>query len=123
MTVGVCILHLLAAEYIPAQRSKGDVLQFQRRPPQPKGSQDLEDETAVTFAQDLNSEDMHVNPVPKPQADAECYAVQQQTKVLHFRGLSYDVETREGTKRILNSIDGWVKPRTLTALMVSHLQL
>ncbi|KAF4957807.1 hypothetical protein FSARC_11183 [Fusarium sarcochroum] len=40
-------------------------------------------------------------------------------QALVFRpgGLCYDVPVKEGTRRLLEDVDGWVKPGTLTALM------
>jgi ATP-binding cassette, subfamily G (WHITE), member 2, PDR len=47
----------------------------------------------------------------------------QQSSVFHWNNLSYEVETKNGTKEILNNISGWVKPGTLTALMVITLAI
>ncbi|SMN20639.1 similar to Saccharomyces cerevisiae YDR406W PDR15 Plasma membrane ATP binding cassette (ABC) transporter [Maudiozyma saulgeensis] len=37
--------------------------------------------------------------------------------IFHWRNVSYDINAKGNTKRILSNIDGWVKPGTLTALM------
>ncbi|CDH14452.1 probable Pleiotropic ABC efflux transporter of multiple drugs [Zygosaccharomyces bailii ISA1307] len=37
--------------------------------------------------------------------------------IFHWRNLCYDVQVKKETRRILNGVDGWVKPGTLTALM------
>ncbi|CCK68828.1 ATP-binding cassette multidrug transporter PDR5 KNAG_0B03870 [Huiozyma naganishii CBS 8797] len=39
--------------------------------------------------------------------------------IFHWRDLCYDVQIKDETRRILNNVDGWVKPGTLTALMGS----
>ena len=39
------------------------------------------------------------------------------TDIFHWRGVCYDVEIGSETRRILNNVDGWIKPGTLTALM------
>ena len=39
--------------------------------------------------------------------------------IFHWRNLCYDVKIKDETRRILNNVDGWVKPGTLTALMGS----
>jgi ABC-type multidrug transport system permease subunit/ABC-type Mn2+/Zn2+ transport system ATPase subunit len=41
----------------------------------------------------------------------------KQTDILSWKGLNYDIPIREGTRRLLDDVDGWVKPGTLTALM------
>jgi hypothetical protein len=45
--------------------------------------------------------------------------VEEQTSVFHWRNVCYDVKIKGDTRRILDHVDGWVKPGTLTALMVS----
>ena len=37
--------------------------------------------------------------------------------IFHWRGVCYDVQIGKETRRILNGVDGWIKPGTLTALM------
>ena len=37
--------------------------------------------------------------------------------IFHWRGVCYDVQIGKETRRILNNVDGWIKPGTLTALM------
>ncbi|CUS22780.1 LAQU0S06e05842g1_1 [Lachancea quebecensis] len=37
--------------------------------------------------------------------------------IFHWRNVCYDVQIKSDTRRILDHVDGWVKPGTLTALM------
>ncbi|EJS41517.1 pdr10p [Saccharomyces arboricola H-6] len=37
--------------------------------------------------------------------------------IFHWRNLCYDIPVKKGKRRILNNVDGWVKPGTLTALV------
>jgi ATP-binding cassette subfamily G (WHITE) protein 2 (PDR) len=37
--------------------------------------------------------------------------------IFHWRSVCYDVQIGKETRRILNNVDGWIKPGTLTALM------
>lgn len=46
-------------------------------------------------------------------------APQAQENILHWRDLTYDISIKGTPIRILDHVDGWVKPGTLTALMVS----
>ncbi|GME70203.1 unnamed protein product [Ambrosiozyma monospora] len=39
--------------------------------------------------------------------------------IFHWKNVTYDVPYKGGTRRLLNGVDGWVKPGTLTALMGS----
>ncbi|KIW64177.1 hypothetical protein PV04_09130 [Phialophora macrospora] len=41
----------------------------------------------------------------------------QHQNVFMWRNICYDIKTRDGDKRLLDQISGWVKPGTLTALM------
>ncbi|KAJ4191988.1 hypothetical protein NW755_004123 [Fusarium falciforme] len=41
----------------------------------------------------------------------------QHKDTLLWKGVCYDVPTKEGTRRLLEDVNGWVKPGTLTALM------
>ncbi|KAF7551934.1 hypothetical protein G7Z17_g4676 [Cylindrodendrum hubeiense] len=40
-----------------------------------------------------------------------------QKDVLMWRGVNYDIPLDKGTRRLLDDVNGWVKPGTLTALM------
>ncbi|KAL4802779.1 ABC-2 type transporter-domain-containing protein [Aspergillus unguis] len=41
----------------------------------------------------------------------------KQTDVLSWKGLDYNIPVHEGTRKLLDDVNGWVKPGTLTALM------
>ena len=45
--------------------------------------------------------------------------IQKSNAVFHWDGISYDIKMKDKTRRLLDEVDGWVKPGTLTALMVS----
>ncbi len=45
-------------------------------------------------------------------------AIQKQTAVFHWDGVNYDIKIKKEARKLLNDVDGWVKPGTLTALMV-----
>lgn len=119
MTIIVCLLHLLAAEYIPAERSKGDILRFRRTNHRQKITGDSEAHSRIRFAQDINKlDDPSQKAEEKPQQSIQ--DIQRQLSIFHWQNLSYDVKAGSGkTKRILDDVNGWVKPGTLTALMAS----
>lgn len=117
MMIIFCVIHLLAAEYIHAQRSKGDVLLFQQGHAKelPHQTHGIEDNASALFAQDINKqEETHAS----GKGFETVQTLLQQSSVFHWNKLSYDVHLKKGTKRILNNINGWVKPGELTALMV-----
>ena len=43
----------------------------------------------------------------------------KQTSIFQWKDICYDIKIKKEERRILNHVDGWVKPGTLTALMVS----
>ncbi|KAH9984294.1 putative ABC multidrug transporter [Xylariaceae sp. FL0662B] len=122
MMIAFCAIHLCAAEYIPAQRSRGEILLFPRRHAGRLYKESYAGEAAdsKTFAQDVNAE-THVTGqqeyrVAASEKDA-VETIQRQSAVFHWRNLNYEIKTHDGKRRILKDLHGWVKPGTLTALM------
>lgn len=110
----LCGLYLLATEYISAQSSKGEVLIY-RRGQQPKIPITNDGEAQAT----CKSADIQ-----------QPFSVQQ--SVLNSEWLKdnetcaatflweepcYDVKVKGGHRRLLNDVEGWVEPGTLTTLM------
>ncbi|KAK2758216.1 hypothetical protein FQN54_004060 [Arachnomyces sp. PD_36] len=54
----------------------------------------------------------------KPQEAApNASAIPEQHSIFTWRNVSYDIPVKEGQRRLLDNVSGWVKPGTLTALM------
>ncbi|KAH9200926.1 ABC-2 type transporter-domain-containing protein [Zygosaccharomyces rouxii] len=68
---------------------------------------DLTDATLIKDSSDSMDEGQEQTGLTKSEA------------IFHWRNLCYDVQIKSETRRILNNVDGWVKPGTLTALMGS----
>ncbi|KAH7155772.1 ABC-2 type transporter-domain-containing protein [Dactylonectria estremocensis] len=101
-------LHLVATEYITSERSKGEVLVFTRnalRKHFQRGGNDEESGDTSKAQHDCRDDSGEVSDVEK------------QTSVFHWRNVCYDVKIKGENRRILDHVDGWVKPGTLTALM------
>ncbi|KAI1335017.1 P-loop containing nucleoside triphosphate hydrolase protein [Xylariaceae sp. FL0016] len=104
------VVHLLAAQYIPGQQTRGEVLLFKR------GGVDnttIVDEERATYTNLFKSGIGHNKPteaVPSTNGTGG-------RAVLSWRNLSYEVKTGNGPRMILNNVDGWLKPGSLTALM------
>ncbi|OHW91199.1 ABC-2 type transporter [Colletotrichum incanum] len=101
-------LHLFATEYISSERSKGEVLVFSRsamRRRRKQGSGDIEADAANNPQQTSsdNSDDVA--------------GMEEQTAVFHWKDVCYDINIKGEPRRILEDVNGWVKPGTLTALM------
>jgi ABC-type multidrug transport system ATPase subunit len=43
--------------------------------------------------------------------------IQKQTAIFHWDGVNYDIKVKKEPRRLLDDVDGWVKPGMLTALM------
>lgn len=105
------ICYLLAAGVISEKTSTAEVLYFPRgcRPTDDIKQHDLESNmskpSTASTARGSGCESTKDN------------KIQQQTSVFHWKDLCYDIMTKGEKRRILNNVDGWIKPGTLTALM------
>ncbi len=57
-------------------------------------------------------------PITKREIADSTINLQKQTAVFHWDDVCYDITIKKEPRRLLNEVDGWVKPGTLTALMV-----
>ncbi|KAL6229268.1 hypothetical protein BDW75DRAFT_249912 [Aspergillus navahoensis] len=97
-------VYLIATEYITEAASKGEVLLF-RRGRQPKAqASDSETTADATYRAEENAESAGAN-------------IQRQTAIFQWQDLCYDIKIKNEERRILDHVNGWVKPGTATALM------
>lgn len=105
------VVYLVATEYVSAKRSKGEVLLFPRGKVPASGS---------------SNADIEANPDDRINADMVAVqkittevppSIQKQTAVFHWTDVNYDIKIKGEPRRLLDEVDGWVKPGTLTALM------
>ncbi|KAK0740481.1 P-loop containing nucleoside triphosphate hydrolase protein [Schizothecium vesticola] len=133
LTAILCVLHLMAAEYIPAERSKGEILLF-KRGHAPESHKKLNDDgesgSSSLFAREVlpanrstsgAEKNLKVNVcVEQKERSVEApvdATIHRKSAVFHWSNLNYEIKTGDGPRRILSDIEGWVKPGTLTALM------
>jgi ATP-binding cassette, subfamily G (WHITE), member 2, PDR len=108
--IGLCAVYLLATEYISAKKSKGEVLVF-RRGHKPAALQEKPNDEEAAANGDRTA-------VTEKELDRDVSAViQKQTAIFHWKDVCYDIQIKSETRRILDHVDGWIKPGTLTALM------
>ncbi|KAH9909366.1 ABC-2 type transporter-domain-containing protein [Xylariomycetidae sp. FL2044] len=112
-------LHLVAAQYVPVESSKGDIIRFQR--PNSRWTRtrksDSEEHEPPRFAQRVGERHARTLEDETTQQTA-IPRILKQSSVFHWSNLSYEVKVGKGkTKKILDDITGWVEPGTLTALM------
>lgn len=113
--VFLCVIYLLASEKIHTQRSKGEILVF-RRDKAAKFPLDDDEEARIPNQPTTNG-------VENTRSHAsKNLSASNETRAATFLWdeLSYGVPVRNGSRRLLHSIEGWIKPGSLTALMVCH---
>lgn len=98
--------YLVAVEFIQSAKSKGEVLVFLRSSlkKQRKAHPDIESQSVGPNKEGAGSPSESVN-------------IQGTTGIFQWKDVCYDIKIKGGEKRLLDNVDGWVKPGTLTALM------
>lgn len=104
------IAHLVMSELVASERSKGEVLVFRRSKMQVNSKRHGGDEEAGS---DTSHQGERFD-----SSDSE-YLVHKQVSIFHWEGVNYEIQIKGECRTILDSVDGWIKPGTLTALMVS----
>lgn len=115
-TVFFTILYLVGSELVTGERSKGEVLVFRRSQmhnSRLKRGQVDEEQTKRRAPCNDKSE----------SSGDQLSQVDKQTAVFHWRNVCYDITANGQQKRLLDNVDGWIKPGSLTALMVGPLEL
>lgn len=104
------IVYFIASEYITAKKSKGEVLVFR------KGVRSSFSTKSNDVEKSLSSSSPPVVSFGRSDAPNETN-FQRSRSIFHWRNVCYDIKIKGQPRRILDSVDGWVKPGTLTALM------
>jgi len=112
--VGLCACYIAATELISAKKSKGEVLLFRRghvgvKKAKTSGDGDLEATTSRPVEHQLSKEMSAV--------------IAKQTAIFSWQDVTYDIKIKSEERRILDHVDGWVKPGTLTAQLKLLLQV
>ncbi len=117
--VGFLAFYMFAAENVAAKKSKGEVLVFRRghQPAAFKENKGDAESGGVPVASGM-SRAAEGNVSDGNSSDkSEGGMLQGTTSVFHWNNVCYEVKVKGETRQILNNVDGWVKPGTLTALM------
>ncbi|KAK6527856.1 hypothetical protein TWF281_009128 [Arthrobotrys megalospora] len=109
-TVGLMACHLLTSELVSSERSKGEVKVFKRGKMQKaRAKREREDEEAGKVIPPCQGE--HDDDGDATQSEGK------QSSIFHWEDVCYEVQIKGETRVILDHVDGWIKPGTLTALM------
>jgi ABC-type multidrug transport system ATPase subunit len=109
MGAGFFVLYVFSSELIRAKPSKGEILVY------PRGK-------IPAFAKNVRKDDpeeviaSEKGAVSSESGDTTA-AIARQTSIFHWENVCFDIKIHGTSRRILDNVDGWVKPGTLTALM------
>lgn len=109
------VTYMIGAELVSEKKSKGEVLVYRR------GHKPAAAAMAEKKHVDPEAAMANIGPVVTAERSRgqgkEAGMLQEQTSVFQWHDVCYDVKIKSETRRILDHVDGWVKPGTLTALM------
>lgn len=113
LTIFLLGLHLVMSELVASERSKGEVLVFRRGKMQKAKAkrQQVDEETGGQANVENEKHD--------DSASDSGFDVVKQTSIFHWEDVCYEIMIKGEPRTILDRVDGWIKPGTLTALMVS----
>ncbi|KAI7910968.1 ABC transporter CDR4 [Pyricularia oryzae] len=112
LTLFYTICHLLATELIMSEQSKGEILIFPRNTlKKMKGARPAADEETTHEAPVS-----HVINGESPRRE-KVGGIAKQQSTFHWKNICYELNIKGERRTILDHVDGWVKPGTLTALM------
>ncbi|KAH8727674.1 opaque-specific ABC transporter CDR3 [Phaeosphaeriaceae sp. PMI808] len=110
LTIALFAAHLVMSEIVASERSKGEVLVFRRSKMQKRKKRATEDEETGTVS-------AHNGEKFGNSSSSSEHNVQKQVSIFHWEKVNYEIQIKGETRTILDSVDGWIKPGTLTALM------
>lgn len=114
-TIVLMFCYMATAEVVSAKKSRGEVLVYRR------GYKPVAAKLAEKIHNDPEAAVTNINPIITDKwarSDTkEVVMLQEQTSVFQWHNVCYDIIIKKEPRRILDHIDGWVKPGTLTALM------
>ena len=107
----LCCVYLLSTEYVIASRSKGEILLFCRGQEPKNHDEEAQNICGDGTADPKATREDRSNPTWLNDVDTH-------SATFIWDNLSYDVKLQKGgSRRLLNDVEGWIQPGTLTALM------
>lgn len=100
-------LYIFFTEFVKGARSKGEILVFPREVIKKNKRSDIENQERGISGGYPNLE------------TKTSVKLQRQEGIFQWENVCYDIKIKGEPRRILDHVDGWVKPGTLTALMGS----
>ncbi|KAF9891934.1 hypothetical protein FE257_002897 [Aspergillus nanangensis] len=110
LTMFFFVCGLVASELVASERSKGEVLVFRRSKMNKSMLKQQQTDEEQTGSTSIYSE-------KGDQSSEKPPSVERQASVFHWQNVCYDIKVKGGERRLLDHVDGWIKPGELTALM------
>ncbi|SSD61664.1 related to ATP-binding cassette transporter CGR1 [Saccharomycodes ludwigii] len=118
-------VYLVFCEYNESAKQKGEVLVFpasvirRMKKLHPKKRLDIESGGNSEKVASSPNKELVLNDSSNSTSSGnnEEFNLFASNAIFHWRDVKYEVKIKNETKRILDGVDGWVKPGTLTALM------
>jgi ABC-type multidrug transport system fused ATPase/permease subunit len=107
---GLLVIYMIAAELVTAKKSKGEVLVWPR-----SRSKDAMDTRNGDIEHASKEMPVRADGLTNHRSDALASLPKQ--AVFSWSDICYDIKIKGNERRILDHVDGWVKPGQLTALM------
>lgn len=105
--------YLIAAEFAKPPKTRGEILVFRSKGLLRSLKSKVQDNESQLPGRPMISE--------KPKVSGEMTGhIAGGSNVFHWGDLCYDIKIKKGERRLLDHVDGWVKPGVSTILMVSH---
>ncbi|KAJ4368375.1 Multidrug resistance protein [Neocucurbitaria cava] len=106
-------LYVICSEVISLQPSRGEILLFPKQ--KIKSGRIANDEEAqpTSFVPNQGMDQVR----EKSEVYDAGHMIDSDAATFVWKDLSYEIKVGKTSKRILDNIEGWVKPRTMTALM------
>ncbi|KAL9593462.1 MAG: hypothetical protein Q9219_007540, partial [cf. Caloplaca sp. 3 TL-2023] len=110
--VFLCTVYLLATESLPAERSKGEIVIFKNaRSQKAAAANDHEANASPDSAGHFPQMELHTQAAESPDRRGT------QAATFVWDHLSYEIKTGKVRRKLLDDIEGWIEPGTVTALM------
>ncbi|EFQ98073.1 multidrug resistance protein CDR1 [Nannizzia gypsea CBS 118893] len=102
--------YVLAAELAKPPKTRGEILLFHSCKGLPKPGKEL--------ARDAESQvQSHLGKEEKVESSSQLNKIAAGKDIFHWQDLCYDIRIKGGKRRLLDHVDGWVKPGVSTILM------
>ncbi|CAG8905870.1 unnamed protein product [Penicillium egyptiacum] len=110
--VFLTVIYLAATELLSMAKSKGEVLIFRRSHFVNKKST-----RQMAEAEDEEAHGAEMATMAQLAVTDETHAPSHDGQIFQWQDVCYDIKNKGEVRRILDHVDGWVQPGTLTALM------